>query len=244
MSDPSKPNWFRRAWNWFDFWSRLEPAVLVTEDNKAQIQDAIRLMKPETRKFLADVWVRQNDGFSRDLESIRTRATSLLAATGVITGVLTLLVPVAPLIRTSFAPSSVVAIGLLVLAAAAFVAMIYCALGTVVLAVRAQEVDFWGQSELKPSSPSSKEAYELLYGFSLYVTYTDNVSRLRNPAGYLRQAQAYFRVLVFALAGLVVASVLAGAIGSLNTSNVKQPVSRQSSSPSTSSSASGTRMTP
>ena len=205
----------RRIWAWIDFWSRLEPADLVDDAEKERIRAALRSMRPETRQFLTDVWIRQNEQLARDLESARSRGTSLLAATGVITGVLTLLVPIGALVHSTFRPSSRLATGLLILVGAAFVAMIYFALGSIVLAIRAQEVDFWGQSELLPGMGRSNLAYELEYAFSQYVTYTDNVGRLRNPVGYLRQAQVYFRLFVFALAGLVVASVLAGAAGAL-----------------------------
>lgn len=205
--------WYERLWKWMDFWSNLKPPTLVNEPGKEEISRAIASLGVDARRFLTDVWVRQNDELARDLESVRNRGSGLLAATGVITGVLTLLVPISALIHATLSPRSPLAVLLLVLAALAFVVLIYCALGTVVLAIRAQEVGFWGQAEMKPASKQTLKDIELEHAFSLYVTYTDNIERLRNPVGYLRQAQVYFRVLVFALAGLVVASVLAGAVG-------------------------------
>jgi len=218
-------NRFRRVWDWIDFWSRLDPAPLVDDAGKEAIRDALRSMHPETRQFLISTWIRQNEQLGRDLESVRTRGSALLAATGVITGVLTLLVPIGALIHSTFRPSSPVGLVLLGLAALAFVAMLYFALASVVLAIRSQEVDYWGQSELIPELRASFVSYELEYAFSQYVTYTDNVSRLRNPVGYLRQAQFYFRLLVFALAGLVAASVLASVQGSLIVASSSTPSS-------------------
>jgi hypothetical protein len=231
MTDSPKTSRLRKVWNWVDFWSRLDPPELVSEEQKARIREEIRKMSPETRSFLTDVWVRQDANFFQDLESIRRRGSSLLAATGVITGVVTLLVPIAAFIHASISPTSFTARALLGLTALAFFVIIYCAAGTVILAIRSQQVDYWGQTELKPVADRSTVGYELLYASSLYITYTDNVSRLRSPAGYLRQAQSYFRVLVLALASLVVASVLASAAGALTVPRGSQPATTVSSSP-------------
>jgi hypothetical protein len=209
---PARP-WWKQLWDWLDFWSSLPKAKLVDEDGKREAKQKIASLTPQAVKYLVEAWIRQNDELARDLESVRSRGAALLAATGVITGVLTLLVPITASIHASLEPNSLVATALVILAGIAFVVLIYCALGTVVLAIRSQEVDFWGQAEMKAQGNQQLSDIEQEYAFSLYVTYTDNIERLKNPVGYLRQAQVYFRLLVFALAGLVVASVLTGALG-------------------------------
>ena len=59
--------------------------------------------------------------------------------------------------------------------------VLYCAVGTTFLAIRAQQVDFWGQTEIHPNEMSSIKQYEIAYGWSLYVTWRENLDRLRVP---------------------------------------------------------------
>jgi len=208
------PSW-RRAYDWINFWSRLPRAILLTQQQHQQISEQIRTMPPAGRRLLITAWERQNDQLSKDLESVRNRGMALLTATGVISGVITLLIPIIAAAHGELKPTSLLPAVLLFVAVVAFLVTTYCAVATVVLGIRSQEVDVWAQSELHPGDGNSALAYELVYAFTLYITYSDNVSRFANPVGYLRQAQAYFRTLVQALAVLLLASVVAVAAGVL-----------------------------
>jgi hypothetical protein len=167
---------------------------------------------------------------------------ALLTAAGVISGVLALLVPVAAVIQGGVNPATWFDGVLLGVALAAFGLTIYCAVATAVLGMRSQEVDFWGQSEMHPGTRESPVGYELEYAFSLYVTYLDNLSRLGNPVGYLRQAQAYFRAVVIALAALVVLAALALFFGALSPASA--PSGTRHLTPTPSAVASTTRAGP
>jgi hypothetical protein len=233
------PRW-RTIYNWVNFWSRLAPAPLLTPVQHEVISEQLRTMDPGSRRFLIDAWKRQNDQLSKDLDSVRARGTALLTATGVISGVLALLVPVAAAIHGGVSPATRFSLVLLGLAAGAFGLTIYCAVATAVLGMRSQEVDFWGQNEMHPGTRGSPIGYELQYAFSLYVTYTDNLSRLGNPVGYLRQAQAYFRLLVMALAALVILAGLALFVGALSPPKASAVAPHQSPTPSAIASATRT----
>lgn len=176
-------------------------------------------MGPESRAFLVRAWERQYDEAREDAQSVRTRGIALLTATGVISGVLTLLLPVTAALRVALnlnSPGSIIPI---LVAAIAFFLMLWCATGTVVLAIKAQAVGVWSQSSVKPLQGRDMVGYELEYAFNTYVAGADNINRLANPAGYLRQAQWYFMSLVFALTALVLASALTVVLGAATASS-------------------------
>ena len=111
-----------------------------------------------------------------------------MAATGVITGLVTLSTPfVAPLQSRSWLGFA----GLLLT-----LAVLYCAVAAAWLAVRAQQVTFWGQAVVDPGDFSSSEKYGLEYCWSLYVIFKENQKRISVPVAYLRDAETFFRAVI------------------------------------------------
>ncbi len=228
---PDPKSRLRRAWELIDFWSPLPEADRLSDQDREALTERLLKVPADGRQVLTRSWERQYDEIREDTASVRARGVALLTATGVISGVLALLVPLATGLHSTLNLKSLPLVFLTLIAILAFVLILYCAVGTVVLAIRAQEVAFWGQSELHILDRNGKVRYEIEYAISLYVTYTDNVQRLRNPAGYLRQAQVYFRTLVQALAAFVAVALLLVALGATsqptNASQVPSPRAEQ-----------------
>src|SRR4029077_7183054 len=99
------PRW-RRLYNWVDWWSQLAPAVTLTAAEHALITEHLRVMAPKSRQLLTGIWERQNEQLNQDLESVRGRGAALLTATGVVSGVLTLLIPVVALVHIGWNTTS------------------------------------------------------------------------------------------------------------------------------------------
>jgi hypothetical protein len=219
MSAPNEaPSGWKTLYNWLDWWSRLPPPEFLTPDEHTAVFEHLRIMRKESRDLLVRAWERQNDELGRDLESVRTRGMALLTATGVVSGVLALLVPVVAALHIGLNPASFLDDVLLGLAGGAFALTIYCAVATAVLGIRSQEVGSWAQNEMHPGTHDTVVGYELEYAYRVYVTYSDNARRFSNPPGYLRQAQTYFRLLVEALGGLVVLAGISLVVGALTQS--------------------------
>jgi hypothetical protein len=182
------------------FWARIPLPAPTAQAEIDRFKTEIRAAPAGVRRAAIDAFVRQYDEVKSDLNSTRGSAGGLLAATGVITGVVALTAGFTPL----FQGRSWIAVVGLALSAV----VVYCAVATTFLAIRAQQVDFWGQAELHPNELFDAITYEAEYVTALYVSWLDNVQRLRNPVGYLRDAQAFFRALVIALGSLVVLTIV------------------------------------
>ena len=142
-----------------------------------------------------------------DIQSIRMRATGLVTGVGLVFATLALVTPVSTSFRTLAASHREIAIGLGIAVGLLLLALAYLAIGVLWMALRAQQVAFWGQSETHPEEAHSKDSFQIEYLLSLYVTHQDNIARLTNPVSYLRQAQGYFLVLLVVLVALVVVAV-------------------------------------
>ncbi len=237
MSAARVSGWPSRLYKRLRFWDKLPNAKVLSEAERETAWDRIRTMRPAARQMFIDALIRQNARVAADIESVANRGTALLTATGVISGVLALLVPVGAAIQGRLHAPSIFAFGLLILAGAAFVAVVYCALATVVLAIRSQEVGYFSLVEMRPGVGESALAYELDYAYQLYLAYSDNDSRLTVLVSYLRDAQAYFRGLAQALTMLVVISAMAIASSAFVAGSAVGPSSRPGPTPSVISSA-------
>ncbi len=181
------------------FWGRIPLPPTTPQAEIDHYRAEMAAAPAKVRLAALDAMVHQYDEVKADLNSTRGSAGALLAATGVISGVVALTAGFTPLFQSR---SWVVFVGLLLTAV-----VVYCAVATTFLAIRAQQVDFWGQAELDPSELKDAATYETEFATALYVTWRDNLQRLRNPVGYLRDAQVFFRALVVALGLLVLVTI-------------------------------------
>jgi hypothetical protein len=239
---PEHESWLRRAYDQLNFLSVPPTPDLVPATRYDEIFDQIRAMPPDARQVLIDQLARQHERLDRDTESVRARGSDLLTATGVMSGVLALIVPVTTAIHAGFGAPSKPALVLFGIAAIAFLVVIYCGVACVVLAIRSQEPGWSSVVEMRPIAGQSVLAFTLDYAFKLQIAYLDNDSRLTIRVSFLRQAQTLFRTLIQALALLVVVSLVAIAIDAFTSGHsVVQPTKLM---PSNASSASLSRPVP
>ena len=196
-------------WKLLQFWQTLPTPPTMGKEEKEKHRAAIRSAASDARKAALEGLARQYDEVSSDFSSIRSRAGGLLVATGVITGLVTLSTPfVAPLQSRSWLGFAGLVLTL---------AVLYCAIATAWLAVRAQQVTLWGQAVVDPDAFSSSEKYEIEYCWSLYVIFKENQSRISVPVAYLRDSEMFFRAVIVGL-GLLVVLTLVGAALTASTS--------------------------
>lgn len=241
MTAAAARNWWVRAWKWVAFWERLPIARPLDDTEREAVWDQIRAMKPDARQLFIGSLARQNDRIAQDVQSVTNRGTALLAATGVITSVLTILIPASAAIHANIKPESPLALAVLAAVALDAIVVLYCALATVLLAIRSQEVGYWSLVEMSLNSGQSALALELDHTYQLYLAYSDNDGRLTVLISYLRNAQAYFRTLAQALTVLVLVAALAIVAGAINfggtsgaasqTGPIKSPIASAARSP-------------
>jgi hypothetical protein len=195
-------------WKLLQFWQTLPTPPTMGKEEKEEHRAAIQGAASDARKAAIEGLVRQYDEVNSDFSSIRSRAGGLLAATGVITGLVTLSTPfVAPLQSRSWLGFA----GLLLT-----LAVLYCAVAAAWLAIRAQQVRFWGQAVVNPDDFTTSEKYGIEYCWSLYVMFKENQKRISVPVAYLRDAETFFRAVIVGL-GLLVVLTLVGAIFTAST---------------------------
>jgi hypothetical protein len=209
-------------WKLLKFWQTLPTPPTMSDEEKEKHRTAIRSAAPDARRAAVEGLARQYDEVSSDFASIRSRAGGLLAATGVITGLVTLSSPfVAPLQSRSWLGF----VGLLLT-----IAVLYCAVAAAWLAIRAQQVTFWGQAIVDPDDFPSSEKYEIEYCWSLYVIFKENQRRISVPVAYLRDAETFFRAVIVGL-GLLVVLTLMGAVFTASTPGTPPPATHTVTSP-------------
>jgi hypothetical protein len=154
-------------------------------------------------------WEAQYKDVRDDLTAVRGRATNLLSATGIISGVVALVVPLATwfvaLLRFNNFATSIVGLFTLLLIAC----LLWSAIAAVYLSVSAQQVAKWTLFDTIPRPENRKAAYEVDYTQSLYVASVEDSKRVDNFVRYLHDAQRYFKILIAALVILVAASIFA-----------------------------------
>jgi len=205
----------------------------MDEEGKRRARAALEKTPAKALATLRQAMERQYDEVKEDIVSVRSRAGSLLTGVGLVFATLALVSPVSGAFRSLAEHQKVAATIFGVVLGVLLLALIYLSLGVLWLSLRAQQVGFWGQADMHPEEA---EKFELEYVISLFVTHQDNVARLANPVGYLRQAQGYFLVLLLVLMTLIVVAVSAIAFDitadSTSISSPSSPSQRVSSQPS------------
>ncbi len=194
------------------FWEKLYPKWAegrMPEDEQDEIRQRLKDVKDQSLQVLIKSWEDLYQSLCNDLAAVRTRAASLLSATGIIAGVVALVTPLGTWLAVNLRFKSAAAIGLGVMILIVIGALLYCGVAAAFLAVRAQEVGPWSLIVMRIHPSRDKHDNEIEYGHSIYVASMENKDILRRIyVRYLNDAQLYFRLLVIVLAVLVIVALL------------------------------------
>jgi hypothetical protein len=207
-------------WHFLYFWEKLPVPKDIPKRDKTrfrqQLQSRIRNDDKLLQLFIKS-WENRYKEIVDDRAAVRSRGANLLPATGVIAGVVALVVPVGTWVTgvLHFKSVGATALGVLVLIWIALI--LYCGVAATFLAIRAQEVSDWGSVEMFTHPPTGQKGdYDIEYCCSLYVASRLNRRILDSYVRYLNDAQLYFRLLVMVIALLVISSLAAVWTGQTN----------------------------
>lgn len=189
------------------FWRRIKPRQ--QEEASAAWQEATRAaigrLPDEVIDILIDDWRRAYEEAEATRSSVNSRATSLLLVVGILNGL-------AALTATTIAGAQLV-LGLLYVLVAFVLG--FFAVGTAVLAIRAQQVATWSQPHVRPDEVTGPRQLRIRRAVEFYSAARLNRHVLQDVVGYLRDAQTYAFVTVALLATLTVVAAVTSVTKSL-----------------------------
>ena len=162
-------------------------------------QDVERLSDDELR-VATEIWLRDLADVELTRSSAAQRGQNMLLVVGALTALVALATPA---ISGSGLPTAMVLAGILVL--------LFFALGTARLGLRAQEVTNWTRVRISPQSATPLHNLQVEYAVDLLISVDDNRERNRAVVGYLLDAQKYAFITVVLVALLGLASVFSTA---------------------------------
>ena len=187
------------------FWERLPDRALppgsAMDAWKDTLRDRIRHIPPELVPDMIEIWRRRYEQTEADRVSSAARATALLTLIGVVTAASTLIIS-----ATSGAP-----LPFLVLVLAFGLLLLIAITAAVWLAIWVQQVGNWDSPRIEPEAASSARALRLSSALEHLAAAEQNLKRINNITGYLRDAQGWALVaisLLVILAPLAVAASL------------------------------------
>ena len=179
------------------FW-RVIPAQAdpeMTAAWAAKVADDVRGMPDDVVDAVIAIWRSAHEDTSGSLASVRGRASNLLLAVGILAGLGAVTATASAGLPWYLATP--------IWISAAVVA--YFALGTSVLAIRAQQVRVWSEPHVRPTDASSLRQVREKHAIDLYVADRRNRIALADVVGYLRTAQLYA---LTTLAGILVMALM------------------------------------
>lgn len=201
------------------FWRRIKPEE--RPEDAASWREGTRAAIDRLPDDVLDVLIEDSYRAYDEIEAARGSATARASALLVVVAVLNGL---AALTATTLA-------GAHPILAAAYVGVAlvlgFFAVGTAVLAIRAQQVATWNRPHVRPDDIAGARHHRLLRAFDVYVASRLNRHGLREVVGYLRDAQVYALTTIFLLATLTVVAATTAATKPSN----QEPVATPTSSP-------------
>lgn len=181
------------------FWKEIPPqdAGELTPEWAANVADQIRQMPDDVIEALTEVWTAAEAQAEASLASVRSRASNLLLAVGILSGLGAVTATASgglpwPLALPIWVSSALVA---------------FFALGTSWLAIRAQQVRSWSEPHLPPAEGSSLRNVLESRAADVYIADRRNRLALADVVGYLRSAQAYALLALASLLLMALATV-------------------------------------
>lgn len=179
------------------FW-RVIPAQADPEMTASwadKVADEVRGMPDDVVEAMIGIWRSAHEDTAGSLASVRGRASNLLLAVGILAGLGAVTATASAGLPWYLAAP--------IWISAAVVA--YFALGTSVLAIRAQQVRVWSEPHVRPADASSLREVRERHAIDLYVADRRNRIALADVVGYLRSAQLYA---LTTLAGILVMALM------------------------------------
>lgn len=197
------------------FWRRIKPEE--RPEASASWEEATRAAIERLPDGVLDVLIEDSYRTYDEIEAARGSATARASALLVVVAVLNGL---AALTATTLS-------GAHPILATAYVGVVlvlgFFAVGTAVLAIRAQQVATWNRPHVRPADIAGSRHHRLLRAFDVYVASRLNRHGLREVVGYLRDAQAYALITIFLLATLTVVAAATAATKPSNQEAVGTP---------------------
>lgn len=198
--------WKRRLSDLGSFLNILQPMrIQEVQDGEAKIawkndvRRHLTALSTEDLDSVSALWIARLEESEATRVSVNSRANNLLLFVGVLTTGAALVARTLESADSSWALATIV-VGALLL---------WGALSTAVLAVRAQRVGVWDSPWIDIGELQNSKSLRVERVVQLYVAAHQNKNRLRGPVGLLAHAQSYALVSLFLVASLAILSVLA-----------------------------------